>query len=81
MLRKKIVICLIASNVLSATIFFMIGKATPEPYTWVDVAAIKANILNEIELTDSQVKRLDMNQDGKITAQDYVILKNQMLGK
>jgi hypothetical protein len=43
----------------------------------VNLAKIKNHILEKIVLTDEELATLDMNDDGKVTASDYVLLKNK----
>lgn len=49
-------------------------------YTVSDYEKIKRYILGEIELTDEQINYLDISQNGYISAQDYVIMKNLIAG-
>lgn len=57
---------------------FYLGTHIPQPYTEADAAAIKAYILNEIDLTPKQLERLDMDNDGRISSLDYVMVKNRI---
>lgn len=61
----------------SFTTGYYLADNKPQPYTEADAAAIKAYILQEIDLTPKQLKRLDMNKDGHISSLDYVMVKNR----
>ena len=40
---------------------------------------LKKNVLNDTVLTEDQMKRADVNGDGKISAADYALLKSYVL--
>lgn len=62
----------------SFTTGYYLADNKPYSYTEADTAVIKAYILKEIELTPKQIKKLDMNNDGRISSLDYVIVKNRI---
>lgn len=62
----------------SFTTGYYLASNKSEPYTEADAAAIKAYILKEIGLTPKQLKRLDMDSDGRISSLDYVMVKNRI---
>ena len=47
----------------------------------VEVKVIKSYILDELELSEEEVKIFDVNKDGKVSALDYVELKNKLEDK
>ena len=77
MKHRNIVIIALALLVSFATCYYLTSNKS-EPYTEADAAAIKACILQEIDLTPKQLKRLDMNKDGHISSLDYVMVKNRI---
>ncbi len=77
MKHRNIAIIALALLVSFATGYYLASNKS-EPYTEVDAAAIKAYILQEIDLTPKQLKCLDMDNDGRISSLDYVMTKNRI---
>ena len=77
-MRRRNVMLVIWAMLLPFITGFYLGAHIPLPYTEADAAAIKAYILKEIDLTPKQLKRLDMDSDGRISSLDYVMVKNRI---
>lgn len=65
-------------TVIIASVSYFIGLQKSQQYNKADLAIVKAYILHDVSLADSQVKRLDIDKDGSITSRDYVLIKNEL---
>lgn len=65
-------------TVIIASISYFIGLQKSQQYSKADLVIVKAYILHDVSITDSQVKRLDIDKDGRVTSRDYVLIKNEL---